>query len=620
MSWYKLPWKQYEKELLDIQCEIAAAYMSGNLRHTKQLISELTKHDAAISIAVKRVTAKTSRRTPGLDGITWVLPSERLEGREWLRDTAINISIYKAQGLKRVWIPKAYTTELRPLGIPTVHDKAVQILWLLSIEPVAETQGDEYSYGFRPFRGCATAIAKLRSNLDKTVYRDTWVYDADLRKCFDSISHDWLLKNAITHNKGPLKQWLKAPIHEKITDGPNKGKTIITENVRGTPQGGVVSPMLCNIALNGMQNVVEQHNTRANIRKFNKPNKSRKLLLVRYADDFVVLSPSKDWINTIVPDIKEFLKPRGLEINEDKTTIQHITDGFNFLGWEIKRRPINTTMNNVKPKTHPYRQTSALIIRPRPDGVKSLKLRLREEVFNNPKYLARPLHIIFQKHNEIMRGWCCYFWTSYHSQAVFIKLAHWQWSKMIRFLKRKHAGQKRTTLWIQKKYTEPYTSKETNTTKAMFRKWAWTTTRPSVRDPEKVKKFRLVDPSTIKEKTVLNHKNGINVYTPEGRDYWLGWWNNEQLFTNRFRNDLHNRDNLICDVCGQSAHYYSNGNEENPWKEGNPMIELHHKKPWIESKDDHPDNLVTVHTECHPAYHQPDYVPEDDDVTGDSSN
>ena len=500
-----------------------------------------------------------------------------------------------------------------------MQDKAVQILWLLAIEPVAETQADEYSYGFRPFRGCATAISKLRSNLDKEFARDTWVYDADIRKCFDTISHKFLLTNAITHNKGPLEQWLKAPIHEEITEGPNKGKTIITENVRGTPQGGVVSPILCNIALDGLQDVVEQHNTRANIRKFNKPNKTRKLLLVRYADDFVVLSPSKDWILTIIPGIKEFLKPRGLEIHEDKTTIKHIKDGFNFLGWEIKRRP-NTTNNEVKPKQHPNYQPSTLVIRPRPDKVKSLKLRLRKEVFNNPKYLAQPLHIIFQKHNEIMRGWCCYYWTSYHSQPVFGKLAHWQWGKILQFLKRKHAGQKRSTLWIQKKYTEPYTSKDTNTTKETYRKWCWTTTRPSVRDPMKVKKFRLVDPSTIKHKIVFNHKDGINVYTPEGRDYWIKWWNSEQLFTNQFRNDLHNRDNLTCEVCGQSAHYYNNGNEENPWMEGNPMIELHHKTHWIVSKNDHPDNLVTVHTECHPAYHQPDYVAEDDDVTGDSSN
>tara|TARA_Y100001954_G_C15479248_1_gene439531 strand:+ start:156 stop:467 length:312 start_codon:yes stop_codon:yes gene_type:complete len=103
-----------------------------------------------------------------------------------------------------------------------------------------------------------------------------------------------LLKNAFTHNKGPLKQWLKAPIHEEIIEGPNKGKTIITENTRGTPQGGVLSPMLCNIALNGLQGVVEKHNTRANIRKFNKPDKTRKMVIVRYADDFVVLSPNKD--------------------------------------------------------------------------------------------------------------------------------------------------------------------------------------------------------------------------------------------------------------------------------------------------------------------------------------
>ena len=131
--WYRLPWKVYERQLLDIQYEIAEVYISGNLRKTRKLIDKLTKSEAAISIAVKRVTAKTSRRTPGLDGITWALPSERLEGRDWLRYQIHNMDTYKAQGLKRAWIPKEYTTELRPLGIPTVKDRAIQILFLLAM-------------------------------------------------------------------------------------------------------------------------------------------------------------------------------------------------------------------------------------------------------------------------------------------------------------------------------------------------------------------------------------------------------------------------------------------------------------------------------------------------------
>jgi len=211
-----------------------------------------------------------------------------------LRYQIHNMDTYKAQGLKRAWIPKEYTTELRPLGIPTVKDRAIQILFLLAMEPVAETQADESSYGFRPFRGCATAITVIRSLLDKKYARDTWVYDADLTKCFDSISHDFLLNNTFIHNKDPLQQWLKAPIYETITEGPNKGKTIITPNNRGTPQGGVISPILCNIALDGMQRLIDKHNSKGNIRKFNKGMGVRILHLIRYADDFVILSPSKD--------------------------------------------------------------------------------------------------------------------------------------------------------------------------------------------------------------------------------------------------------------------------------------------------------------------------------------
>lgn len=615
--WYRLPWKVYERQLLDIQYEIAEVYISGNLRKTRKLIDKLTKSEAAISIAVKRVTAKTSRRTPGLDGITWALPSDRLEGRDWLRYQIHNMDTYKAQGLKRAWIPKEYTTELRPLGIPTVKDRAIQILFLLAMEPVAETQADESSYGFRPFRNCATAITVIRSLLDKKHARDTWVYDADLTKCFDSISHDFLLNNTFIHNKDPLQQWLKAPIYETITEGPNKGKTIITPNNRGTPQGGVISPILCNIALDGMQRLIDKHNSKVNIRKFNKGMGVRILHLIRYADDFVILSPSKDWILHITPDLRDFLTPRGLEINEKKTSIQHITDGFNFLGWEIRRRPI-TRNNERKKRDDTYYQDSLLIIRPRPEKIAGLKQRLLTDVFRNKEYIIKPPHIIFEKHNEIMRGWCCYYWISYHSQDVFLKLAHWQWYSLIRFFKRKHKGQKRNSFYIQKKYTEPYHGKETKTTKSHFRKWTWTVTRTDRRHPEGAKRYRILDPSTIKNKELLNPKHGMLVYTPEGRAYWEEWWNSAMLFTNPFRSDLHQRDNLKCAVCGQSAHYYG---KENEYGNFETIIELHHIEPWIQTGNNRADNLTTVHTECHPHYQHTDDSEIDDvtDKTGDTS-
>ena len=601
-AWYRLPWKVYERQLLDMQFKIAESYISGNLRRTRKLIEELTKHEAAISIAVKRVTAKTSRRTPGIDGITWETPSKRLEGRRWLRHQINNLDSYKTQGVKRVWIPKEYTTELRPLGIPTVKDRAVQMLFLLAIEPVAECQADESSYGFRPFRGCATAITVLRSLLDKKFAQDTWIYDADLRKCFDSISHEFLLENTFIHEKEPLKQWLRAPIYETITEGPDKGKTVITSNDRGTPQGGVISPILCNIALNGIQTVIDRHNNQLNIKKFNKGVGKRTLHLVRYADDFVILSPSKDWIHHIINDLKDFLSPRGLEINEEKTTIQHITDGFNFLGWEIRRRVI-TRNNERKKRDDPYYQDSLLVIRPRPEKVAGLKRRLRNDVFHKKEFMIKPPHIIFEKHNELMRGWCCYYWISYHSQDVFVKLAHWQWYSLLRFFKRKHKGQKRTTSYIQKKYTLPHIGKESNTVKSHYRRWTWTVKRPDRRHPDREKIYRILDPSTIKHKELLNPKHDINIYTLEGRAYWEEWWNQSILFTNPFRSNIHQRDKLKCAVCGQSAQYYG---QENEYGETETKIELHHIEPWIKSGNNHPDNLTTVHTECHPYYQHTD--------------
>jgi RNA-directed DNA polymerase len=334
------------------------------------------------------------------------------------------------------------------------------------------------------------------------------------------------------------------------------------------------------------------------------------LHIVRYADDFVILSPSKDWIQHIAPDIRNFLNLRGLEINEKKTSIKHITDGFNFLGWEIRRRKI-TRDNDRKKRTDPYRQDSALIIRPRPEKIAGLKQRLKTDVFRNKEYEKKPVHIMFAKHNEIIRGWCCYYWTSYHSQEVFRKLANWQWYRLMRFFKRKHKGQKRSTLYIQKKYTKPHSGKESKTTKKHFRKWTWTVKRKDRRHPKGEKKFRILDPSTIKNKLVGNPKHGILVYTPEGRAYWEKWWNSEMLFTNSFRSDLHQRDNLKCAVCGQSAHYYGT---ENEYGEVMTIIELHHIEPWSKSGNDDPDNLITVHTECHP-YYEHQRRSDSDDVT-----
>jgi len=259
-NWIQVIWKPVKAFVYRMQMRIAKSIREGRWNKAKALQHLLSRSFYGKLWAVKRITANKGSRTPGIDRVTWNSP-----GKRWKATCNLNRRGSHAQPLRRIYIPKK-NGKKRPLGIPTLHDRAMQELYALGLRPIAETVADKHSYGFREKRSLHDAIKMTFLSLSTKVAAQ-WVLEADIKACFDRISHDWLLEN-IPLPKRVLQQWLKAGYMESSTLYPTD---------QGTPQGGIISPILCNMTLDGLEALV--------IKERNK--KRRKLNIVCYADDCV---------------------------------------------------------------------------------------------------------------------------------------------------------------------------------------------------------------------------------------------------------------------------------------------------------------------------------------------
>src|SRR5580704_14806121 len=309
-DWKSINWKKVESEVKRLQMRIAKAVEEKRYGKVQALQWMLTHSYTAKILAVKRVTKNRGAKTAGIDGVVWSTSKQKMEAVKTLKRHA-----YKAQPLRRIYIPKK-DGKLRPLGIPTMTDRAQQALHLFALEPIAELTADKNSYGFRPLRSCADAIEQCFNALAKRTSAQ-WILEADIKACFDNISHPWLLEN-ISMDKKVLKEWISAGFIYKNQWSPTES---------GTAQGGVASPTCANMALDGLE-----HFVKTIARKSNKAN------FIRYADDFIITGNSKEFLENIVkPAIKIFLAARGLILSDEKTHITHIDEGFDFLGFNIRK-------------------------------------------------------------------------------------------------------------------------------------------------------------------------------------------------------------------------------------------------------------------------------------------
>jgi RNA-directed DNA polymerase len=329
----KLPWRKLEQPVFRIQKRIYRASQQGNVRAVHKLQKLLTKSNAARRLAVRRVTQDNQgKKTAGVDGVKSVPAKERLDLAE--RIHPCHRKQDKAQPTRRVWIPKPGKTEKRPLGIPTMLMQAQQALGKMALEPQWEARFEPNSYGFRPGRSCQDAIEAIMNAIR---YKPKYVFDADISGCFDNISHPaWLAKlNTYPAMKHIVKAWLQAGVMEG---------EVFTPTERGTPQGGVASPLLANIALDGMEQVISQQR-----------KGQEKVLLIRYADDFVLLHADRKILDGAARDITEWLRQIGLELKPSKTKTTHTlitvegNVGFDFLGFAIRQFPVGKHHSGIHP-------------------------------------------------------------------------------------------------------------------------------------------------------------------------------------------------------------------------------------------------------------------------------
>jgi RNA-directed DNA polymerase len=394
VEWKDLNWRKLERVTFKLQKRIFQASERGDVKTVRKLQKTLIRSWSAKCIAVRRVTQDNQgKNTAGVDGIKSLSPKQRINLVDKLKLTG------KAKPTRRVNIPKPGTTETRPLGIPTINDRALQALCKMALEPEWEAKFEPNSYGFRPGRSCHDAIGAIYASINK---KAKYVLDADIAKCFDRINHKALLSKIHTYPtlSHQLKVWLKAGYWVDR-------KLFPTDD--GTPQGGVISPLLANIALHGMEERIKQY---AETLEGKTRDNRQALSLIRYADDFVIIHEDLNVVEKCQEIIANWLSDMGLELKPSKTKLTHTLNeingnvGFEFLGFHIQQHRVGNYRSSNTSKGIPLGFTTLII--PSKAKVKTHLAKIAE-VIDTHKTASQAA--LISKLNPIIRGWSNYYST-----------------------------------------------------------------------------------------------------------------------------------------------------------------------------------------------------------------
>jgi RNA-directed DNA polymerase len=428
-EWKDIPWKQIQVKVFKLQRRIYRASLSGDVKRVHKLQRLLMKSWCAKCLAVRRVTQDNQgKKTAGVDGVKSLTPAQRLQ-----LICSMNFKS-KSNAVRRVWIPKPGKAEKRPLGIPTMHDRALQALLKLVLEPEWEAKFEPNSYGFRPGRSAHDAIEAIFTAIAQ---KSKYVLDADIAQCFDKINHEKLLgkMNTFSLASRVIRRWLKAG----VVDGDS-----LFPRTEGTPQGGVISPLLANIALHGLETFILEQFPRI------KNGQSWKPQVIRYADDFVVLHPHLEVVEQCQSLISQWLTTLGLELKPSKTQIVHTLNpvgekkpGFDFLGFNIRSYPAGKTHSA---KNHHKTTGFQTFIKPSKANVQAQYRKIAEHI---ESLKSAPQKKIISDLNPAIRGWSNYYATVV-SKEIYSKLDALLFKKLWRWAKFRHP--KKNKRWIANKY------------------------------------------------------------------------------------------------------------------------------------------------------------------------